>query len=96
MSENQRALAIRVSGRVQGVNYRSFTKTEATRLGVRGWVRNCEDGSVEAALQGSGAALAELIELCRKGPSEGEVEGLEVRSADHGLVGEPPEDAYRF
>lgn len=93
---SERALAIRVTGRVQGVNYRNFTKGEATRLGIRGWVVNRDDGSVEAALHGPGEALAKLIELCREGPAEAKVEGLEVRSADHGLAAEPPADAYRF
>ena len=96
MSEGDRAIAIRVTGRVQGVNYRNFTKSEATRLGVKGWVVNREDGSVEAAFYGPGAALGKLIELCRKGPADAKVDGLDVRSADRGLVEEAPDEAYRF
>ena len=42
-----------VNGLVQGVGFRYFTVTQARRLGVRGWVRNCRDGSVELEAQGS-------------------------------------------
>ncbi len=91
-----RALAVRVTGLVQGVNYRNFTVAAARGLEVAGWVRNRDDGSVEAALRGPGQALADLIGIMRKGPPDGKVEGLDVRSSDHGAAGEPPPDAYVF
>ncbi len=91
-----RALSIRVTGTVQGVNYRNFTQVEATRLGVTGWVINREDGSVEAAVFGPGEALAKLVELCRAGPPAAKVEALDVLSVDRGLVTNPPADAYLF
>ena len=96
MSGDKRALAVRVTGRVQGVNYRNFTVTAARGLGIAGWVRNCEDGSVEAALYGPGQALADLIGILRKGPPDGKVDNLDVRSSDHGAAAEPPQDAYVF
>ncbi|HRO12854.1 MAG TPA: acylphosphatase, partial [Amaricoccus sp.] len=46
------ALRVRVTGRVQGVWYRGWTEDEATRRGLRGWVRNEPDGSVAAVLAG--------------------------------------------
>lgn len=56
-------------GCVQGVGYRAFVADAADGLGVTGWVRNRLDGSVEAQLQGAPGAIAELIELCRRGPA---------------------------
>ena len=93
---SERALALRVTGRVQGVNYRNFTKGEAQRLGVHGWVRNCEDGSVEAVLYGPGEALGQMIELCRRGPSHAAVKDCGVRSTDRAHAEEAPSDAYVF
>ena len=96
MSDRERAIAIRVTGRVQGVNYRDFTKSEASRLGVKGWVVNRDDGSVEAAFYGAGDVLATLIAACRQGPPDAEVATLDVSSTDRGSIAEPPAGAYRF
>ncbi len=96
MSEDKRALSVRVTGCVQGVNYRNFAVTAARGLAVEGWVRNRDDGSVEAALRGPGQALADLIGILRKGPPDGQVDNVDVRSSDHGAAGEPPRDAYVF
>ena len=60
---------LRVTGRVQGVWFREATRVEAERLGVRGWVRNCADGSVEAVLEGPAGAVEELEKWCQHGPS---------------------------
>lgn len=51
-----------VTGLVQGVGFRYFTVTQARRLGVQGWVRNCRDGSVELEAQGSSDAVQALVE----------------------------------
>ena len=59
---------ISVSGRVQGVGFRDALQREARRLGVTGWVRNRADGSVEAVLQGSPAAVEKIIAWARRGP----------------------------
>lgn len=96
MSGTARALLLRVTGRVQGVNYRRFTQQAARELGLRGWVVNRGDGSVEAAAFGAGEALAKLIEACRQGPPAARVTDVEVRSADSGLAREPPAGAYLF
>ena len=93
---SERAIAIKAKGRVQGVNYRNFVSVEARKLGVRGWVVNCDDGSVDAALHGPGEALGRLVELCRDGPPDAKVEAVDVRSIDLGLVDEPPPNAYPF
>ena len=96
MSGDKRALVVRVSGRVQGVNYRNFAVTAARGLGIEGWVRNCDDGTVEAALYGPGQALADLVAILRKGPPDGRVDNLDVRSSDRGAAAEPPAEAYVF
>lgn len=73
---------IRVSGRVQGVGYRASLQHEAHRCGVKGWVRNRRDGSVEALLQGSADAVASLIDWARRGPPAACVDDLRESSVD--------------
>jgi len=70
-----------VSGRVQGVFFRGWTRDEARQLGVAGWVRNCPDGSVEAHIEGEEAAVDQLIAMMRSGPSGAEVDDLTVDEA---------------
>ncbi|WP_371345879.1 acylphosphatase [Ancylobacter sp. IITR112] len=62
-----------VSGGVQGVGYRAWLAREAGRRGLEGWVRNRQDGRVEALVIASPAALAEFLDLCRRGPSAARV-----------------------
>jgi len=57
-----------ISGRVQGVAYRQNTKDEADRLGLSGWVRNLDDGRVEALAEGPRDVLEQFIAWCRRGP----------------------------
>ena len=58
---------IRVTGKVQGVFYRKSAKDAARVLGVTGWVRNEDDGSVSIEASGTPDAIAKLIEWCRQG-----------------------------
>lgn len=67
-----------VTGHVQGVCYRWHTQRTAARLGLRGWVRNRPDGSVEIVAEGPRADLQQLISWAQHGPEEAEVD--EVRS----------------
>jgi acylphosphatase len=71
---------IRVSGRVQGVGFRYSMRREAERAGVRGWVRNRRDGTVEAVLQGEPEAVARVIGWARHGPAGARVD--ELREGD--------------
>jgi acylphosphatase len=73
---------VRVTGQVQGVFFRAWTRNEARRLRVSGWVRNCEDGSVEALLEGNEQAVEQLIGLMRHGPPGARVEGLSASVAE--------------
>jgi len=69
---------VRVSGRVQGVGYRSFTRSHAAELGVKGWVQNLPGGGVEALLQGERKKVGELLSLMKEGPAGALVSGMEV------------------
>ncbi|HZE87195.1 MAG TPA: acylphosphatase [Methylomirabilota bacterium] len=67
-----------ISGKVQGVGFRYFVRSNAKRLGITGWVRNTEDGGVEVAAQGEKEPLEALIALCRKGPFLADVQHIGV------------------
>lgn len=69
---------VTVSGRVQGVGYRDWTKRQAKALSVAGWVRNLPNGDVEALLQGEEFATRELVERMRRGPPLASVTRLEA------------------
>ncbi len=71
-----------VTGRVQGVGYRDWTRDQARRRGLAGWVRNRSDGSVEALLVGDEAAVGAMIEACRRGPPLAQVEAIDVEPVD--------------
>jgi len=68
-----------VSGDVQGVGFRWYTRERAMTEGVAGSVRNLPDGRVEAIFEGDGAAVRRIVEWCRKGPSMARVDSIEVR-----------------
>ena len=74
-----KALHCRVSGRVQGVCFRHFTKCEADRLGVTGWVKNCPDGAVEVLICGDNEQLQAMRDWLAHGPEMARVDSLEVR-----------------
>ena len=57
-----------IFGIVQGVGFRFFVASNAKRLGLSGWVRNSEDGGVEAVFCGEKKHITEMITLCKKGP----------------------------
>ncbi|MFP4632298.1 MAG: acylphosphatase [Halobacteriales archaeon] len=69
---------VHVSGRVQGVYYRASTRDAARERGVSGWVRNLEDGRVEAVFEGSDDAVEEMVEWCHTGSPRASVEEVEV------------------
>ena len=61
-------IRLRIAGQVQGVGYRLWATRTAASLGLRGWVRNRRDGSVEALVTGVPEAVATMIAAARKGP----------------------------
>ena len=71
-----------VSGRVQGVFFRSSVADLAESLDVTGWVRNLHDGRVEALLEGERGDVEKVVEFCRRGPPGAYVDDLEVNWED--------------
>jgi acylphosphatase len=70
-----------ISGRVQGVGFRWFVSAAASSIGVRGWVRNEDDGRVQVYGVGNREQLNRLAALLHRGPSRAEVRGVEQREA---------------
>jgi acylphosphatase len=69
---------INVYGIVQDVFFRQRTKEKANALGIKGWVRNCEDGTVEIEAEGTSEALDEFVKWCHTGPPRAVVNKVEV------------------
>jgi acylphosphatase len=82
MKKNVRMHLI-ISGRVQGVCYRMETRYAAERFGVKGWVKNKADGSVEAVFEGDEESVTHLIEWCRQGPSTARVLDIQIQQEDY-------------
>lgn len=84
----ERAVRVRIEGKVQNVWYRAWTTEEATRRGLRGWVRNRSDGTVEALFIGPDDAVAAMITACRVGPPDARVTNVAEHPAqDDGSKG---------
>jgi acylphosphatase len=81
MTDLKKAVRARISGMVQGVSYRVWTRSEAMRIGVTGWVRNEQDGSVTALIAGADAAVAAMIERLWQGPRGALVSKVEIEEA---------------
>ena len=82
------SVRLRITGNVQGVGYRLWATRQAARLGLRGWVRNRADGSVEALVTGDSDPVAAMIEACRTGPPGARVANVAVApDEDDGSVG---------
>ena len=69
---------ILISGLVQGVFFRQKTKQMAESRKVGGWVRNLDDGRVEAGFEGEETDVQALVDFCRRGPSGAKVSDIEV------------------
>ena len=81
MGDQKLARFYRVRGRVQGVGFRYFVEQSAAALGIRGWVRNDDDGTVEVYAIGTTSQLAELAGHLWKGPRWAEVRGVDELEA---------------
>ena len=67
-----------ISGRVQGVFFRAYTRDQARQLSLTGWVRNNADGTVEILVEGDGADLQKMVGWCHRGPSSARVQKVDV------------------
>ena len=79
--DNLRAHVV-IEGHVQGVFFRASTRDEAVALGVRGFVRNNPDGTVEALFEGAGAGVRAMLKWCESGPSGAHVANLDIDYED--------------
>ncbi|WP_372423054.1 acylphosphatase [Salinarimonas chemoclinalis] len=82
------AVRITVTGRVQGVGYRAFAAARAAELGLRGFVRNRDDGSVESVASGTPAAVEAYLAALRGGPPGASVADLAVDHLESRVVAE--------
>lgn len=78
---SDRTVHILISGRVQGVGFRAWMRGEAQRLGLAGWVRNTQDGHVEAVLCGLSGDVKTMLESCQDGPRWARVDNVEQHPA---------------
>lgn len=89
MSDAATRRRVVIHGDVQGVSFRDATRQEAEGAGLAGWVRNRDDGAVEAVFEGDADAVERLVEWCRSGPSSADVDDVDVSE-------EEPEDEAGF
>ena len=83
-----RTIRLIVTGRVQGVGYRFWAERMGRNLGLRGWVRNRADGTVEILATGADEAVSALVEACGIGPRAATVAAVELAdAADDGSTG---------
>lgn len=69
-----------ITGKVQGVAYRYSTVQKAQKLGIKGWVRNCLDGRVEAIFEGTEPLIKEIVQWCHQGPKSAKVTDVKVET----------------
>jgi acylphosphatase len=77
MAEN-RTLHVLIHGRVQGVSFRAWTQHQAQLHGLKGWVRNRQDGTVEALFSGPGDLVDVVLKACHQGPAGSRVERIQI------------------
>ena len=77
--KNCKRVKLKIYERVQGVGFRYSVYLLAKSLGIKGFVRNCEDGSVEAIFEGYPSKIEEMIKFCKKGPPLAKVEKVEIK-----------------
>jgi acylphosphatase len=75
----KKSVRLYINGTVQGVFFRIFVKENAERYDVKGFVRNLEDGRVEAFLEGDAENVNKMIDLCKKGPKHSMIKKVEVK-----------------
>ena len=83
-----KTLKINIKGTVQGIFFRKFIEEKANELGVRGYCRNLNDGSVEVVVEGRDEKVNELVQLCREGPKQAQITSVDAEEIKHqGLDG---------
>jgi acylphosphatase len=85
---------IRIHGKVQGVGYRFFATRVARRLGLKGWIQNNRDGTVEACVEGEKKTIDDWLEELKEGPRYAEVTSIDSESKD--FTGRLPDFDVKF
>jgi len=75
----KKSVRLYIDGTVQGIFFRAFVKENAERLNIKGFVRNLEDGKVEAFLEGNNEDVDNMIELCKKGPKHSQIRNVDIK-----------------
>jgi acylphosphatase len=78
----KQAVQLKIKGLVQGVFFRQSTLEKARELDIFGWVRNCEDGSVELEAEGDENLLKVFVQWCHRGPRNAAVKEVELKNVD--------------
>jgi acylphosphatase len=78
-----RTVRMYISGTVQGVFFRAFVKECAEKLGLKGFVRNLDNGKVEVVAEGRDENIKQMIENCKKGPAHSDVKDVKVEESKH-------------
>lgn len=73
-----KTLRVYISGTVQGVLFRRFIEDNAKSIGARGYVRNMDDGRVEAVFEGKDERVLQMIEICKKGNPHSQIRQIEI------------------
>ncbi len=74
----KKSVRLYINGIVQDVFFRTFVKENAERYNVKGFVRNLDDGRVEAFLEGNPEDVEKMIEICKKGPKHSIIKEVEI------------------
>lgn len=86
----------RITGRVQGVAYRHWTRSRAQALGLKGWVRNDTSGAVIARLEGEKDAVHQMVEELWSGPGAAAVKDVQLQRNAPPSPGKPPRDPFEI
>jgi acylphosphatase len=76
----KKSVRLFIKGSVQGVFFRRFVEDNANKLGIRGFIRNLQDGRVEIFIEGNLEEVKQMIELCKKGPPHAQVRSVEEKT----------------
>jgi len=82
MSDDITSLRLRIEGYVQAVGFRNFAIIEARRLGLDGWVRNRNDGTVETLISGDTKKVEAFVAAAMRGPEGSKVDNVELHRAE--------------
>jgi len=86
MSASDPIVRVTITGRVQGVGFRAFVEAGAARRGLKGWVRNRRDGSVEAVFVGPEGIVDDMLAACRRGPPSAHVDRVDIEPGTAALL----------